>query len=291
MVFREREPEYQGKKLSEWLDMLDQTDDARAQAQIVGEALGNMGPEGLRWMLKSLRYEEPGWRSMVHNTVGRLPAQLVPEGVVFSLSQNKRWQRADAAAYMFFALGPRATNAIPELCRMMGDKKAGVASKRAVFVLASLGKSGLAPLLAALSDPRQSNRVEIVQSISEMGTNAGPAVPVLVKCLNDANVDLAVAVAAVLGDLKLEPQVAVPMLARALTNNDYSVRAASARALSDFGVKAAEAAPALVKALDDEDASVHKAAEWALLGIAPEEVEKDARTRIHEPPKVEHPFK
>jgi len=287
-VFREGEPVYEGRTLSGWLELLARTDDARAQGRIVEVALGKIGTNGLGWMVEWLSYEEPRWRRPLSEFVGRLPGQLVPNVIISGLEFDRKRQRADDAATMLYAVGPAATNAIPKLQRLMDDPKAGDASRRAISALASLGKDGLPPLLAALSDPRHSNRVEIIHAISELETNAGPAVPVLVECLQEQDAEVFRAAADVLGYLKLEPEIVVPALAGGLTSQDYESRIRSAEDLMEFEGAAKPAVPSLLQALDDRDAWVRNAAEYALERIAPEELAKDKRTKTHEPPMVFH---
>src|SRR5262249_38735993 len=139
-------------------------------------------------------------------------------------------QRADLAAAMLWALGPAATNSIPELCRVMDDTAKADGAVRAVGALSGLGKAGFPPLLRALSDLSHSNRVHIVSELGEMGTNALPVVPTLITCLQEADARVARAATVALGRLQLQPEVVVPALAGGLTNSNYEIQASSAEA-------------------------------------------------------------
>ena len=285
-VFREREPRYQGKTLSEWMTVAGHTDDDREQGKAVEEALEKIGTNGLPWMIEWLRYEEPKWRSTLCGLVGGLPRALVPNLIINYLVNDKQRERADWAAEMLALLGPMATNSIPQLVGILNDTNALDSSERAAVALASLGRDGLPPLLAALSDRQHSNRAAIARATANLETNAGPAVAVLLACLQEGKMDLTEAAIEVLGELKLEPEKVVPELTRGLTNGDYRIRIKSAEALLRFGKSANAAVPRLLEGLDDDDAAARGAAERALQEIAPEKLEKDKRIRTHKPPKV-----
>jgi HEAT repeat protein len=153
---------------------------------------------------------------------------------------------------------------------------------RAEIALAAIGPPAIPELLAILSDTSLSAdaRFGATQVLDELvsrpitmgtlGTNADPAVSLLIRNLNDPNHWVAGEAAAVLGTLKLQPNASVPALSSALTNKDPVVRVRAAGALGHFSEMARPAMPALLAAMADPDADVCYSASNALRHIVPE---------------------
>jgi len=292
-VFREREPVYQGKTLSEWMAVR-QWGDTPAKKEEADDALQRIGTNALPILLKWLRYEQPQWRNRAYvRLISRLPRWVGGIALFNRLLHNREWEQAGLAADTVHRLGAGATNAIPELVAIMARTSATNASQRAVYVLASLGTAGLPPMLNALSDPGNAQRqfiARMIPTIRELGSNGHPAVPILLNCLQERDAVMVMTAAESLGSLRLEAEIVVPALVRGLTNENYAVRAYLAKAVSEFGKEARGAVPALLEALDDRDDWARKAAAAALEKIGSEELEKDRQTRTHKPPTVFHPF-
>ena len=293
-VFREREPRYNGKTLSEWM-VLRQKDFIR-ETPALGtspalEALRAIGTNGVPYLLEWLQYDEPASLRTLCNWVLRLPSQRVGNAATGLLL--RRSERAVMSTVSFRDLGPGATNAIPELSRIMGDAKAKKASDRAVSALMSLGPVALPALRGALSNPTNHQREWIARQIGEiqgLGTNGHAAVPVLLDCVRDSDSGLKQAAIRTLGRLGLDPDAVVPVLAAQLADTNWYTRRVSALALGDFGRNGASAVPVLLNALDDPDAFARDEAEEALKRIAPEALEEDKKTKTHKPPTIFHPI-
>ena len=266
----EREPVYRGRTLSEWM-VKRQSVRTLAEMEEADEALQRIGTRGLHSMIEWLRHgEPPSWKTKLVEMANRLPGGLVRLQAVGAHESEQRWRQADSAATMFYALGPGATNAVPELLRMLGNKREKGASGRAFLAISSLGKDALPYMLAAISDATHSNRVEVIHIVGQMRGDLRPAVPVLVGCLREANVKVVLEGSRVLASWKLEPEAVVPALSRGLTNQDGSVRIGSAQALGDFGAGARAAVTDLVMALNHADGLTRSAAMAALRNVAPE---------------------
>ena len=268
----EREPRYGGKTLSQWMVR-------RQQALTVSEmeeadhAMWRIGRRGLPWMMRWLRGSEPQpWKARLYAVTEKLPTKWVPFKFSPPPSSAQEWYRAETAAVMLGGLGTGATNALPELLRMMSDTRAKVAAGRAFTAISSLGRDALPCLLAALSDASHSNRVEIVRIVGSMRGDLRPAVPVLLSCLRESRVELVIEASRALGGLQLEPEMVVPALSRGLAHADRRVRVGSAEALARFGGSARSVVPELVMALNDADAVTRDAAMGALRNIVPESV-------------------
>jgi HEAT repeat protein len=93
-------------------------------------------------------------------------------------------------------------------------------------------------------------------NVSEYRQAMQPAVPVLVKTLNDPDYRVASWAAAALGETGLEPGSVVPALIRGVGHTNVWVRRQSAEALGNFGAAALPAVPALTKLSDDPFAGI-----------------------------------
>ena len=283
-VYWAREPEYKGRTLSEWL-VKRQHLTTMAEMEEADEALRGIGAPGVPWMLQWLRGDElPWWKATIYATANRLPPGLVRLKALGFVPEP--WLRAESASVMLYALGPGATNALPELFRILSGPTTKEVRGRALCAIESLGGVALPCLLVAISDTSHSNRVELIHIVGNLRVDAGPAVPVLVGCLRESSPAVVTEATRVLGVLKLEPALVVPELVRGLTNLDSRVRASSAEALPSFGDAAKAAVPGLVVVLHDVDISARKAARGALFTLAPKELEKE-ESRMQEGPAGE----
>jgi hypothetical protein len=273
-VIGQREPRYQGRTLSEWM-VKRQKSVTVAEMEEAERALRGIGERGVPWMMQWLRCDEPPWwKARLYALANGLPpglARLKALGFV-----PEPWLRAESASVMLHALGPGATNALPELFRIIRDtSRTTQVRNRALWAIESLEGDALPYLLVALADSSSSNRVEIARMIGELRGDAGPAIPGLLRCLRETNAVLVAEATRVLGVFKLEPDLVVPELIRGLTNSYSRVRASSAEAMPGFGEAAKSAVPGLVLELRDVDLSARKAAWGALFTLAPHELEKE----------------
>jgi len=226
---RNREPEYGGKRLSEWVESYSAdfsggkrlggwvksysadfsepyavTDSSGALDGVylehlfallthvqealdeTNEGIRHIGSNALPCLMKWIRYERPSWKTKLYAAIN------------FGMVKLKlRWQFTDknevlatGALSALKALGPAGEAAIPDLARIVCDPKAGRRSaERAVDALASFGPHGLPAILAGLKmKQRDGIREYFVFRIGQMGTNAGPAIPVLQTMLSDQDV-------------------------------------------------------------------------------------------------------
>jgi len=272
-----KEPSYNGKTLSQWIDLAYSS----PQAGEADDALRHIGTNAIPCLLDWLAYQPAPWRQKAKQFVLRLPVKARSPKLANWLLPNNHQKRAALAMHIFPRLGPGAPAAIPGLTRIMKNSKSRPVSMRAVVALVSLGKDALPPMLTALSDPTNPNRsfiAQMIPSIADLGTNGAAAVPVLISCLNDPDDKVAAQAAYALGLLQMQSDVVVPALIGSLANTHYLVRFYSARALAEFGEDAQAALPALKTALKDTNNIVRGAASDALSEIAPDESEKDQQT-------------
>jgi HEAT repeat protein len=283
----EREPEYQGKKLSEWLvnetgqtsEDADRPDWNRPAAL----AVRKIGTNALPLLLKWIQYEHPPSRSLkakLQNLVRKAPSGITEVPLIESWLGSALPDPPTGASAAFAILGPRASPAISDLAHLMNESKSSSVSYRAMDALSEIGQEALPVLVAALKDPRSRNRREIAYVIANMawrGADVSCAVPVFLRCLNDSDFRVAQAVADSLGRFKLTsrtvvPPTVVPALTNAMHDPRGYMKVISTRSLGYFEVEALPAVPLLITCLDDSDPNVAKnaAASLGRLGLEQE---------------------
>jgi len=110
--------------------------------------------------------------------------------------------------------------------------------------------------------------------VADFGTNAEPAIPLLISAVGTSN-DIIIGHAAIaLGEIHLQPGVCVPALIPLLSSPSVSTRQKSLGALGAFGAPATSAAPAMTSCLTDSGPRVRMQATNILNEIAPEAARK-----------------
>src|SRR5437588_2755835 len=127
LVWRgEKEPEYQGKKLSEWIDLCSAWKgdvDLQRQHREATDAVRRIGTNAIPYLLKWIRYETPDWRDKLESAIQKLPSAISDSSAVESLTKDKADARAEAAAEALDILGPDASAAVPNLSKLLNDPK------------------------------------------------------------------------------------------------------------------------------------------------------------------------
>jgi HEAT repeat protein len=169
--------------------------------------------------------------------------------------------------------------AIPELTKLMNDPEITAWADRAAVGLAKMGKLAMPIFLTALTNGAVHVRSRAAFHLQDLGTNALPAVPMLVETLADEDWIPAQAACWTLGALRAEPELVVPALAKLVEGPKAGCRMPALVALGRFGERAHAALPAVVRAFNDSDPEVREAATNAVRKIAPEVLERGgART-------------
>ena len=210
-------PSYNGHTLSEWVEACGEysyTDKHLASMPEIEKAIRHSGRRSVPFLLRWIR-DKP--RS--------------------SSGQDRQAAfRAVGAVSAFRILGTNANFAIPDLMRIAqrpddydwpnpdpawGVEPQQFCNEYAVFALANIGPDTVPFLLRLATNSSVNVQRNDVYLLSTMGTNARPAIPLLLHYLQEPTNRVAVIAAQSLGTLKLEPSVVVPALADALANRKY----------------------------------------------------------------------
>jgi hypothetical protein len=193
---REREPEYNGKKLSEWLEISASRkyNDRWPQAE---DAVRHIGTNALPWLSKWMSYESPKWKDQMARwkVWNILPRQLYR--LVYNADFQTIW-----AAEGFRILAPTSEQVSDELARL-ANRWPKPSSTRAFVTALNLGPAGL-PILfnvatnrtgpvplrcAALERIGAVFSTERTNTASNFSTNNVSLVPGLMRCLEDRDTD------------------------------------------------------------------------------------------------------
>lgn len=277
LTFREDEPRYKGKPLSNWLAryreaVLSERPFAAAEAEAAIKAIGT---NAVPYLLKWLQYRESKEQRWKVDRLRALPAILTRNPLGEWLATDSKETRSLIAMFGFRPLRDEAAATIPELAQLatLTDREDDYTARRAIYALASFGDSGVPTLVAALTNSPSLRRVLITEFLGDerfFGTNRSTRVPPLLKCLDDEDHFVAMAAATSLGKLAAEPDVVVPALQRASDKYGDMVRLNAIEALGRFGGKARSATPLLINALSSKMFGEAEAATNALRQVAPE---------------------
>jgi len=175
---RDDEPVYQGRKLSEWVDIYEtemkpdrfsptnmssvlENDDAM-------EAIRHIGTNGLPCLLNWMSVEPPRWKAAYYKIVDKV-LKRVPTDWWTADKNNIRASRATSAVLM---LGPAVRNAIPELTKLVNDPRRNWSAGRAAMVLSGLGPDARSIVRARMTNGQPMRWVFIMR---EPRTGAGPS--------------------------------------------------------------------------------------------------------------------
>lgn len=269
-VFREREPVYQGKRLSVWLE---RTGIQRFQGlqmpfsvnDAAKKAVQGIGTNAIPTLLGMLQAKD--------STLWLKLTDLLKKQSVLKM----RFTRANTlnmqAQAGFAALGAEAKDAVPQIIKIYERNISPRSQASALGALVAIGPAARAAIpsfLSGTASPDESVRWYAVSGLSEFYADPLAAVPALSKSLSDTNMLIRFAAASALERYGTNAQQAVPALVLSLRDTDLFVREAAARALKGINPDAAVQGgiiPALTNLLY-EIGPFKPSAEW-LRGLVP----------------------
>ena len=243
---REREPEYQGVSLTGWLTSYDSgvvKGNRRSfqKNEEAASAVRYIGTNSIPFLLQWMSAEPAPWRRQWRNTFQKLPHPVDRLGRLSDSVYGLKWQlRNRLALDGFEILGPDAASAIPDLIRIMRGARSERLWFAAVHALGSIGKDGLAPLIAALEESPVNWRhnfsvMSVITSMEEKGINITAALPAMLQSAGDTNYVVRSGAWLILEQLSPEKfSLYLPVLAASLHDTNEAVRVSAATLLVDI---------------------------------------------------------
>ncbi len=184
---REREPEYDGRKLTQWLKLYLQSPNRFTDSQQAAEAVRHIGTNALPWLLKWTDYQPPGWRMSLATNA---PAAARRPGYFRSAYLRLLNRPADdlnwLARFGFEILGPQARPALPEVQKRMVDWGQPWRASISMQIYTHIeGPGGVPALVSALGSTNANCRQSAAYCLATLGANGAPAAPMLRNALND----------------------------------------------------------------------------------------------------------
>jgi HEAT repeat protein len=233
----------------------------RQQAE---EAIRHIGTNAIPSLLRWISYDpSPEWDKVLLS-LQKLPRALRPR---FPESRRRLALETEIG---FYLLGAQAAPAIPELTRLADTSSAELRAYLCSRALSHIGPDALPAMLSIISNHQCKGRHFPIPMLYEFHDEAQPAVPVLLKCLDDNNDVVAREAAETLGFLGFSNHIVVPVLAAHLQTTNITRRTGVIRALAEFGSDAQAAIPQLQRLLSDPASPTWHEARNALERIAPE---------------------
>jgi HEAT repeat protein len=245
-VARSREPVYNGKKLSEWLQILTPDPEKASNPKDREEAefaIRQIGTNALPVLLKMLHSKENSFKSRLKDTL-EYDQEIVD---IRFLPRDWNYVRAVNA---LFVLGPSAKPTIPELNRMLADVEMG---RYSAYALSSVARNEPKYLIHAAEHENEDVRSMFLYGLSEMGTNSEPLLPLIIPRLTDKSSRVRSRAASTLGHVATnQPSLAVPLLIKALNETNETAM----ETLGKFGRDAIAAVPILRTFLHDQRGAI-----------------------------------
>ena len=124
---REREPEYGGKSLSEWVDAyfseMGRDRATEPPERQPGKVILQMGTNTLPYLVKWMGYEAPSWKTKFYNLANPILRRLNRS---WELLDDRRRVRTLAATLAFNSMGTNALPALPYLHQLLNDRSPAV---------------------------------------------------------------------------------------------------------------------------------------------------------------------
>lgn len=253
-----REPVYEGRPLSAWLEDLD-SDKPREIRAHARKAIGQIGTNAIPLLMDWFRARDSRLKTRLMELADK--QRLIK--IHFTPAQD-RCRRAYRACRI---LGPVAKPAIPELIELLRDTRT---TPTAGNVLVLFGADAIGPLTGALTNQNINIRYSAACVLGLFRGGAAAAVPALIQSLKDEDYRMRLVAALSLDEIHEGSAVVVPALITNLDDRDAFVRRVTAEALGRFGEQARPAVPALLRGTSDRVESVRQAAAEALKQIDPE---------------------
>jgi len=261
LALRPSEPVYQGRRLSYWLNSLENWNGDTNDAAFL--AFRGMGTNAIPALLNVLQTGGSPFQTAI--------MKLNQQQSVVHLRFGTPWHQTMAAAWAFYAMGTNAKPALPALTNLFFHTNELFTS---TLALAGIAPEGVSVLLTALTNRDYHIRDSAASGLGWVHSDLDVVVPALIASLRDGNLTVHHSAAFSLGHLHALPELTVPALTNDLSNNNPLLRCIVLSSLAEFGGKAEECVPMVVAALNDNDGLVRTNAAHALIKIDPEAAAK-----------------
>lgn len=179
-AFRQRQPVYQGKSLSEWLVEASTGRWPRQSSVPADEAIRQIGTNAFPTISRLLHSRDSALKSKLINFFNRQSFVRI-----HITTQRDRHMRAIAACY---ALGPVAKPLVPEMAKALKHMDEQPFAEQWLKELGPDAEAAIPALVEILRDKKNSTRFMAAQNLAHIAIHRREEVlPVLNECLQDTN--------------------------------------------------------------------------------------------------------
>lgn len=276
---REREPSYEGKSLSEWVEIYARDSKANDPAS---KAIRHIGTNAVPYLLKWVSYESPknGIKKSVANLIDKLPDGIKPYFLEDWTQSRSKVERAWNSAHAFSIFREESSLCIPPLVKMMNNTNSPDAAENATCALAWIGPDAEPIFAATLADTNapaiaRRNIPFVLGIFANLYRSSPHSVPLLLQCLQDTDQEVKDRAVRSLGFIGAESRANASVVVPVLTNclrADYplTTRYAAADSLSFYGNEARVSVPLLLNLTNSPDFQLRSRVTRTLMFIAPE---------------------
>jgi len=289
---------YAGRRLSAWIELLDNPDPlrrlaaARALAEIGPAAkpavpalidkvvdddflrsdasftLGEIGPAAkpaIPAMIQAARHTGYFEQGIIGSSIGKIGPTAIPALIDLARNQPKlRWVVLDAIKQ----IGPDAQAAVPCLTEMLLDNEISVRVEAAYAIWLTTHRLDMIGVMAsAFRDSEEYAKLVAGDNLGAIGPEAVKALPTLVQALGDEYDNVRNRAATAIGRIGPKAKAVVPDLLRARGRVEKRRRPVNVTiAITQIGQ---DAVPALLDGLKDGSKAVRQVSVFALAAIGP----------------------
>lgn len=284
VISGKREPAYEGRRLTQWLEELrggpSLSPLAKTNAML---AIRHMGTNAVPYLVTMLHAKDSRLKTICMDLLSR--QRLVD----FHFRYD--FQRRNDALMGLGVLGPDASGAIPEVAKLVNDRNL---AQMAAYVLHQIGtdavpalnqalkstntwarsqaagflgmsgdKGSVPSLIAALRDPDSITKSKAARALSRFPEQADVIVPALIACLDDMEDTFRMNAARSLVPFGEKAKPAFPKLMKMVTSTNYQEGTTAAAVL--MRIDSEVALTAFIKNLESEDLEIRRRTAWALM--------------------------
>lgn len=263
-------------------------DDIQEKAAYGFLVLGHVSKPALPELISLLDDPAPEVRLLAAFAIGKIgpdgapaiPAlqRLISNSISAKVQRNHAADERGLAAFALGEMGAIARPALPQIEQLRKDSTAFVCSA-AEAAHVKISGDGLDAILEPLKDPSNSTNWPVAaEAITFLGTNAAPAISLLILALQNTNATVREKALDALSAIHMSPEITIPAILpfAVATNTNNGNRANALSALRNFGSSARGMVPTttLLQALQAPDEGVRAQATNALRQIDPEAARK-----------------
>ena len=230
---QEREPVYQGKRLSFWLYEAYAGNGRNGEG--AEEGMRQAGTNAIPTLLRMLRAKDSGLRVKVTELARR---QHIIE---IDFARAEGWN--DAALTGFHLLGSKAQSAVPALIEIANQNISPPSRNDAICALGMVGpsaKDAIPSLLQWTTNADWKGRMYAIRSLYEIGAEPDRVLPVLMSALHDPNQIVQSQAVWALEEYGPKAKIAVPALVEFInSSNGFPIRSEVVRVLEKIDPEAA----------------------------------------------------